>query len=261
MAAENSAGRLQVALIESLDETAAHLWSKREQTQAQWNSNDPSPHFIQKGARIPHWTQQRQMQGGYHWPETHFLTYAISKGLTLYVQAKYGSQLLSLNRTAKSPLLAYAVGYGASEDGLRHPHPSIISMLLKAGLGPNHDFKESTVWLQLVGNLVRESRTGKAVDPVWATVCKLLLLHGADIAARVVFYVPSPRFETEMRLISVTQAIDVIFSQGSHDTFLEMREIVAARERSTRLATQQRSKKRERSNRWATQQRLGKRKR
>jgi hypothetical protein len=256
VAAENSAGMPQVALIESLDETAAHLC-------------DPSCQFIRKGAPIRHWTQQMQIRGVYL-PVTSFLTYAISKGMTLYVQAKHGSQLLSLNRqakhgsqllslnrTAESPLLTYAVGCGAFGAELKNPQPSMISMLLKAGLGPNQHFAESTVWLQLVGNLALESRFGKAIDPVWATVCKLLLLHGADIAATV----PTTRHLIGGSCMSVTGAIDYIFSQGSHDTFLEMCEIVAARERSTRLATQQRPKKRESSSRLATQQRSKKRKR
>jgi hypothetical protein len=237
VAAENSAGRPQVALIESLDETAAHLWSKH--TKARWKS---SPDDEPGRARLPYWTQHIQKQGGYFLPVTNFVVYAIFKGLTLYVQAKHGSQLLSLNRIAESPLLAYAVGSGASEDGLRYPHPSMISMLLKAGLGPNPHFAESTVWLQLLGKLVRQSRTDKAVDPVWATVCKLLLLHGADIAATL----PTTFHPIDGRRMGVTEAIDFIFSRGSHDTFLEIREIVAARERSTRLATQQRSNKRKR---------------
>jgi hypothetical protein len=245
--AENSTGRPQVALIDNLDKTAAELWSGsyKYSSSKKYSSSETPIHVLHatESARLPHWTQQTQRQGGYLIPETHFVTYAISKGLTLYVQAKHGRRLLTLNRTAKSPLLVYAVGFDA-EDELRHPQPSMISMLLKAGLGPNQTFAESTVWLHLLGRLVRQSSTGEVIDPVWATVCKLLLLHGADIAATI----PDTRHEltSPWRRMSVTEAIDFIFSQGSHDTFLEMREIVAAREKSTRLATQQISKKRKR---------------
>lgn len=233
VAAEDSVNKPQVALVDSIDEAAAFLVSQRPV--------------------LRHWTEYIQLESGWNSPVTSFVTYAISRGLALYVQAKYGNRLLSLNRSAKFPLLAFAVDYDAGENEPRSPRPSMVSMLLKVGLSTNHPFEESTIWLRLLADLVVATEQDATIDTVWATVCKLLLLHGADITALVTFKRQRPHRVT-MTPIAVTEAIDFIFSRGSHETFLEMREIVAGRERASRAALAPRSKKRKRHDILAVEQ-------
>jgi len=79
-AAENSVGTPQVALMDSIDKTAAQLWAERPSYRAKQKLFSRL-----RQERRPHWTEMAQLQVGVSLPVTSFVAYAILKGLTLDV--------------------------------------------------------------------------------------------------------------------------------------------------------------------------------
>jgi hypothetical protein len=184
--AENSTGQPQVDLIDELDRVAQLLYPAGHKYR---EFDEGARRYAADHKR--HWSTDRHRGGDFEDRPTPFQTYAVAKGLTLYVQAKAGRSLLSLNVSATRPLLLYAKdwankihnrseGDALGQENSAEVQPSMVAMLLQGNLNPNQAFNGSTPWIDLLTTLLSQTRTSISVPAVWIDVCRLFLLYGAD---------------------------------------------------------------------------------
>ncbi|KIY04090.1 uncharacterized protein Z520_00782 [Fonsecaea multimorphosa CBS 102226] len=115
-----------------------------------------------------------------------FINFLISNGLTLSVKAKYGERLLQIDRASSQSLLESALSDFRDIAGFV---PSMIALLLQAGLNPNQRLRRChvhTVWTSFLNTIVKlashadwDEKKPELLKPC-LDVCELFLLYGAN---------------------------------------------------------------------------------
>lgn len=161
--AEDSTGRAQVALLDELDRTVDQLCRSRPD---HWSGRT-------------HWSayERCHRQGCTH-DSRSFLTFAISSGLMLYVRAKIGYDVKSVNERSCKPLLEYAVTSQPFYRDLVVLHPPMIDYLLRFGADPNEQSNGSTPWRRILNYL--SANTNSTPGSAWLDICRLFLFYGAN---------------------------------------------------------------------------------
>ena len=161
--AENSTGEAQVALLDELDRAAHYRFAKTGRLAAHWSA---AMHSIDQRYR--------------NCPDS-FLAYSITSGLTLYVKAKIGHRVSSINNQMQRPLLQYATFYRPVYSQANAIHPSMVAFLLQAGADPNQRCMGSTPWRNVLDKLYnRSEEREKTLESSWIDVCKLFVIYGAN---------------------------------------------------------------------------------
>ncbi|KAI9679714.1 MAG: hypothetical protein M1822_007320 [Bathelium mastoideum] len=192
--AEDSTSQAQVDLVDELNKTIAAL--NVPGYRDLWTYILDLP-FL--GERNSSWLEQSSF----------ILVYSIVQGLSLYVRAKFGPRLRSLNQDFPVPLLNFATGvecnnicrrrahrhhfysgkypngYIKDEDIDIRPLPSMIAMLLQMGLNPNEMRSGSSPWISYMKKIKDELRGRGTIRPNWKDTCELFLIYGADIEALI----------------------------------------------------------------------------
>ena len=202
--AENSSGKAQVALLDELDHIAAQIEnrsSSRQAAETQWQDL--------------HWSalMHRHDQVCSKCPES-FLTFAITRGLTLYVRAKVGNCIRVLNDTSKRNLIEYATFYAPSRRVGKETfvHLQMLALLLKGGVDPNENFDPGSPWTNILSHMSqRVMKLHVKLEPWCLDACKLFLMYGADphvcisgISVLDIFEIAFPQLpEAEMQAMFV----------------------------------------------------------
>ena len=169
--AEHSTGKPQTALLLELDATASQLIARAEDTQrgAHWSDHMHSNNLACGSCPAS------------------FLAYAISNGLTLFVESQLADSAMEKGKIeGKSPLL-YAIWDCPLSARTVLAYPAMVAMLLRAGFDPNETSDGSTPWQSLL-DFIRSKQTNCSASALsatfnsaWLDTCKLFVLYGADV--------------------------------------------------------------------------------
>lgn len=202
--AENSSGKAQVALLDELDRIAAQIENRSSSRQT-----------AETQRQDLHWSalMHPRDQACSKCPES-FLTFAITRGLTLYVRAKIGNCIRLFNDTSKRNLLEYATFYAPSRRVGKETvvHLQMLALLLKGGVDPNENFDPGSPWTNILSHILQRAKTPNVkLEPWCLDTCKLFLMYGADphvcisgLSVLEIFETAFPKLpEAEMQVIFV----------------------------------------------------------
>lgn len=220
--AENSTGQAQTDLIDEIDRVARLLYPDSQQH---------------------HWSHFLHRNGSGMGDS--ILTYAVSKGLTLYVQLRHGPSLCKLNSKCSRALLSYATGCtaGSVADRLHEVRPSMVAMLLDAGLSPNEHSSGSSSWMDLLAVLLFKAREKVHVPAVWMEICRLFLLYGADPDATLgIRRYPGQAADGPAENFSLPRILHIVFSSHMNsEAFKNLVQLQAERSRDMSLKRRKRA--------------------
>ena len=188
--AEDSTGRPHVSLLDELDSA---LQRRTRTTQSILTAPNRMHVTAQDMPAGQHWSDSGGECSKLHCrhPSRSFLTFAISSSLTLYVKAKLGLEVRSVNANSCRPLLEYATTcqpfhqgfHTRGSRGYLKIHPPMVDFLLQSGLDPNENIGGYTPWRKVLNYL---HCTGKdRLEVAWVDVCKLFLYYGANPAENI----------------------------------------------------------------------------
>lgn len=174
--AENSTGKAQTALLESLLLTIRELNPELKSYFSNMELDMLLYDLYEGAAYAP-------------LPKS-LLIFGFTNGLTLSVRDAIRQTKSLKGIYGKRSLLEYATCYRAGlsahasmvtdyQAGLQ-VYPSTVAMLFREGLRPNEQSCGSTPWRALLEYFAREDRT---LPVPWLDVCKLFVLYGADLKA------------------------------------------------------------------------------
>ena len=174
--AEHSTGKPQTALLLELDATASQLMANAAEIYEiekgmHWSSHMHSCRLLCKSC------------------PSSFFAYAISNGLTSFVEAQLTSSTKAKAESEKISPLVYAIWDCPLSARKVLAYPAMVSMLLRAGFNPNDRSSGSTPWQDLLKFIRKKlancsaSALSATFDSAWVDTCKLFILYGADVRA------------------------------------------------------------------------------
>ena len=198
--AENSTGVAQTLLLDELEKAVLEICASSGRR-----------HFHNGPCQVPWSTQGNDF--GYHGS---FLNYAVSKGLTRYVQVKLGQQAISINKASSRPLLEYATTYTLEPSRVISAQPAMVAMLLEAGMDPNEERRNGSPWSKILIRLSKAVEKRDELDSAWLDTCKLFAMHGAACDEHKLW-------EATKVYSSVFELMKQAFSHLSQDSVQELR--------------------------------------
>ena len=168
--AENSTGVAQMSLLNQLERNIQSICSS-----TQWTCNHlhcptrPGLHTL----RLP-WSGADS-----EFRTESFLTFAVSRGLVRYVQARLGGPVGLINYKSNVPLLECATTCRPEDYLGITSQPPMVAMLLKAGLKPNERRTKRSSWEYVLERLCVSVEKHISLDNSWLDICKLFVMYGA----------------------------------------------------------------------------------